>query len=78
MGDRAPAPSRILVIDDEPGNVRLLERFLTDAGYRDVQSTTDPRQALALYQTFQPDLILLDLMMPYLDGVAVIQTLAIP
>ena len=78
MGDRAPAPSRVLVIDDEPGNVRLLERFLTDAGYHDVQSTTDPRQALALYQTFQPDLILLDLMMPYLDGVAVIQTLAIP
>jgi len=78
MGNKTHAPSRILVIDDEPGNVRLLERFLKDAGYRDVQGTTDPRQALALYQTFQPDLVLLDLMMPYLDGVAVIQTLAIP
>ena len=78
MGDKAQTPARILVIDDEPGNVRLLERFLKDAGYRDVQSTTDSREAPALYQTFQPDLILVDLMMPYLDGVAVIQQLSIP
>ena len=78
MGDKAQTPARILVIDDDSGNVRLLERFLKDAGYRDVQSTTDSRKAPALYQTFQPDLILLDLMMPYLDGVAVIQQLSIP
>src|SRR3989454_636191 len=78
MGDKAETPARIRVIDDDSGNVRLLERFLKDAGYRDVQSTTDSRKAPALYQTFQPDLILLDLMMPYLDGVAVIQQLSIP
>src|SRR5262245_32066985 len=69
--------SRILIVDDEPVNVRLLERMLNDAGYLNLQSTTDPRQVPALYHTFQPDLILLDLMMPYLDGVAVMEQLAI-
>jgi len=70
--------ARILVVDDEPANVRLLERMLTEAGYRQVRGTTDSRQVLALYGEFQPDLILLDLMMPRLDGIAVIRQLAIP
>ena len=69
--------SRILIVDDEPMNVRLLERMLNEAGYLNLQSTTDSRQVSALYRTFQPDLILLDLMMPYLDGVAVMEQLAI-
>jgi signal transduction histidine kinase len=69
--------SRILIVDDEPVNVRLLERMLNEAGYLNLQSTTDPRQVSALYHTFRPDLILLDLMMPYLDGVAVMEQLAV-
>src|SRR6266850_5924132 len=78
MGKADPAQARILVVDDEPANVRLLERMLTDAGYRQVRSTTDSRQVLALYGEFQPDLILLDLMMPHLDGIGVIRELRIP
>jgi signal transduction histidine kinase len=78
MGKTDPSQARILVVDDEPANVRLLERMLAEAGYRQVKSTTDSRQVPALYGELQPDLILLDLMMPHLDGVAVIRQLGIP
>jgi putative two-component system response regulator len=64
---------RILIIDDEPANVRLLERLLDEAGYANFRGTTDSRQALPLYQEFEPDLILLDLSMPHLDGSAVMR-----
>src|ERR671932_2217840 len=67
--------ARILIVDDEPVNVRLLERMLQQAGYRRVQSTTDPREVLTCYAAFQPDLVLLDLLMPHLDGFAVIEHL---
>src|SRR5438034_4677174 len=72
-----PLDARILIADDEPANVRLLERLLGQAGYRNVRATTDSRQVRTLYEEFQPDLILLDLMMPHLDGVAVLEQLPI-
>jgi signal transduction histidine kinase len=75
--DQVLTRSKILIVDDEPTNVRLLERMLKEAGYLDILSTTDARRVSALFATFQPDLILLDLMMPYLDGVAVMEQLAI-
>ncbi len=78
MGKTDPIQARILVVDDEPANVRLLERMLAEGGYRQVKCLTDSRQVLAAYGEFQPDLILLDLMMPHLDGVAVIRQLEIP
>jgi len=46
------------------------------AGYQDLMSTLDPREVLERHRTFQPDLILLDLLMPFLDGVAVLEQLA--
>ena len=49
MSKADPAQARILVVDDEPANVRLLERMLAEGGYRYVKSTTDPRQVIALY-----------------------------
>ncbi len=67
--------ARILIVDDEPANVRLLERLLATAGYVHLERTTDSRAVLELYQRFQPDLVLLDLMMPHLDGVAVLEQL---
>jgi len=76
MGDLNEA--RILIVDDELANVRLLERLLQQTGYRNLVTTTDPRQARGLYDELHPDLILLDLMMPPLDGVAVMGELAIP
>ena len=72
------ATARILIVDDEPTNVRLLERLLSQDGYANVRSTSDSREVRRLYEEFQPDLILLDLMMPHLDGIAVMQQLPIP
>lgn len=65
--------ARILIVDDEQVNIELLECTLVPAGYTNYLTTTDPRQVLPLYGKFQPDLILLDLMMPHLDGFAVLQ-----
>ena len=67
---------RILVVDDEPVNVALLDDMLGFAGYTHVVSTTDPRTVLARCREGQPDLILLDLNMPHLDGFAVMKLLA--
>ena len=66
---------KILAIDDEPANIALLEGLLGDCGYTRVKSITDSRLALETWRTFQPDLILLDLMMPHLDGFAVLEAL---
>jgi putative two-component system response regulator len=68
--------ARILVVDDERVNVVLLERILEQDGYRNVKSVTDPTQAVALYDQFEPDLVLLDLHMPKLDGFAVMELLS--
>ena len=67
--------ARILIIDDEAANVELLRRLLEREGFTRIQSTTDPREVKALYVEFRPDLILLDLHMPHLDGLAVMDEL---
>jgi signal transduction histidine kinase len=67
---------RILVVDDEPLNVALLQGLLDDEGFVSVLGTTDSRRALPLYCEFRPDLVLLDLMMPHIDGFAILQQLA--
>lgn len=67
--------SRLLIVDDEPTNVRLLERVLRADGYKAVTGTTDPREVLDLCLRESPDLLLLDLMMPYLDGYAIMEQL---
>jgi len=61
----------ILIVDDEPRNVRILKRVLAVAGYRRVIAITDPREALARFAEIEPDLLLLDLHMPKIDGLAV-------
>lgn len=65
----------ILIVDDESTNVRLLERMLRNAGYKNVLGTTDPREVSMLVGQFEPDLIVLDLHMPQLDGFSVMTQL---
>lgn len=66
---------KLLIVDDEPVNVALLESILTAHGYTRVRSTTDARTALALFESYGPDLVLLDLTMPHIDGFAILETL---
>lgn len=73
MSEPALHLARILIVDDGADNVRLLESLLQKSGYTQLRSTTDPLQALALFQEYQPDLILLDLHMPHLDGFGVME-----
>src|SRR5712691_3902934 len=68
--------ARIIVVDDEPPNVKLLQIALERAGYVNVQATTDSRRVAGLLTEFEPDLILLDLLMPHLDGFAVMDQLS--
>lgn len=62
----------ILIVDDEELNVELLTDLLQDEGYR-TSAAADGREALALLESIEPDLILLDVMMPVLDGYATCQ-----
>ena len=66
---------KILVIDDESANAELLQAILMDTGYEHVKAITDSRLALDVCQTFEPDLILLDLMMPHVDGFTILEAL---
>jgi adenylate cyclase len=66
--------ARILVVDDVPENVRLLEAVLAPHGY-DVVPASDGGVALELVESANPDLVLLDVMMPQLDGYAVCRRL---
>ena len=67
--------SKILIVDDQEANVRILESLLEIKGFKQVKSTTDSRQVEDLVQSFCPDLLLLDLMMPKKDGFDVLTEL---
>lgn len=67
--------AKILIVDDHPANVLLLERILGEAGYAHVTSTTDPRAVCSLHEANHYDLILLDLQMPGMDGFEVMEGL---
>ncbi|MEM6429869.1 MAG: ATP-binding protein [Deinococcota bacterium] len=71
----SPEDALIFVIDDKPINIEVLELLLADAGYSNVISTTRPAEALVLYEKHQPDLVLLDLLMPDLSGIDVLRQL---
>jgi CheY-like chemotaxis protein len=67
---------RILIVDDQQSNVRLLEYTLRRGGFASITSTTDPRAVIALHRDHHYDLILLDLVMPGMDGFQVMEGLA--
>lgn len=66
---------RILIVDDEPANLKLLDKMLGSQGYQERVLIQDPREVLSHYQTTRPDLILLDINMPHLDGYQVMEQL---
>ena len=66
--------AKILVIDDDKDTMRILEAKLTDAGYQ-VMQAGDGREGLEKARQVRPDLILLDVMMPEMDGLTLLQHL---
>ena len=67
--------AKILVVDDQEANVRLLEQMLSDSGYTHISSTMNPREVADLYRQNRYDLVLLDLQMPGMDGFQVLEGL---
>ncbi len=65
----------ILIVDDEMANLKLLERMLGMHGYNSLALVQDPRNMIEEYKRKRPDLILLDVNMPYLNGYQVIEEL---
>ena len=67
--------SRVLIIDDEPANVLLLESMLAEQPELEVKSVTDSRLAEREFVDFEPDIVLLDLHMPKPDGIEILTRL---
>jgi signal transduction histidine kinase len=67
--------ARLLLVDDEVSNLCLLQNILNRMGYREIEMLTDSRETFQKIESFQPDLLVLDLNMPHLDGYAIMQQL---
>jgi putative nucleotidyltransferase with HDIG domain len=75
MLDTTLTAARILIVDDNASNGLLLEGILQEEDYTAYRSITDSREVLQVFLEHQPDLVLLDLQMPYLDGFEVMKQL---
>jgi putative nucleotidyltransferase with HDIG domain len=75
MQENLLTTARVLIIDDQPSNVALLEGILQEEDFTSFRSITDSREGLQAFIEYLPDLILLDLQMPYLDGFEVMKQL---
>ncbi|MEI8085088.1 MAG: hybrid sensor histidine kinase/response regulator [Paludibacter sp.] len=67
--------AKILVVDDQQANVDILHDFFEMQGYEHIKTTNDPRNVVQIFEDFEPDIILLDLSMPYLSGFEVMDQL---
>jgi putative two-component system response regulator len=64
---------RVMIVDDEPTNIKVVRRYLENAGYKQFITTSESTQALDLIREHKPDVILLDVMMPHVDGLAILE-----
>ncbi|MEX2622387.1 MAG: hybrid sensor histidine kinase/response regulator [Acidimicrobiia bacterium] len=68
--------SYIVVVDDDPASLSLMEQVLTLDGYGQLSLTSDPRQVKDLFARREPDLVILDLHMPHIDGFELLERLS--
>jgi len=67
--------AKFLIVDDQQANTDVLHDFLEMQGYQNIETTTDPREVVKLMADYNPDIILLDLAMPYLNGFDILNLL---
>ncbi len=67
--------AKIVVVDDEPLNIKVVSRLLRIEGYNHFVSTSDAREAMKLICSEAPDIVLLDLMMPHLSGLEILSSI---
>jgi len=67
--------SKIVIVDDQAANVELLRQILQHHGFLCLHGFTDPRRFLQLFSEIDPDLVLLDLRMPHVDGLSLLRQL---
>lgn len=75
MSAASPNKECILIVDDEPANLKLLDKMLRSQNYQSLVLVDDPRVVIDLYRVTRPSLILLDINMPHLDGYQVMEQL---
>lgn len=73
--DRVLSDPQIAIIDDEPINIKVVQKYLKLAGYQRFCTTSDATQAMALISSAQPDVVLLDIMMPQVSGLEILDQL---
>lgn len=71
---RKPHDSLIMMVDDEPILMAVIQEFLSEAGYKNFEAVEDSTQALDKLHEFQPDVLLLDLVMPEVDGFQILRS----
>jgi putative two-component system response regulator len=69
------ASAKIAIVDDEPINIKVARKYLQGVGYRDFITTTDSTTAMELISRERPDVVLLDVMMPQVDGIQILQAI---
>ena len=69
---------RIMIVDDEIANVLVAKKYLERAGYRSFETTTDSSTALNLIFSTKPDVLLLDINMPEIDGIQILKEIRFP
>ncbi|SRR6056297_544968 len=73
--ERAPRDSRVMIVDDEEINVDVVQAYLEEEGFTNFITTTDSREAINLAQRHKPDLVLLDINMPHVNGLQILRTM---
>lgn len=75
--DRAPRESCVMIVDDEEINVDVVQAYLEEEGFSNFVTTTDSREAINLAHLHRPDVVLLDINMPHVNGLEILRSMRI-
>lgn len=67
--------AKVMIVDDEPVNVKVVQKYLKLAGYQHFVTSTDPRPVMELVSSEMPDVILINVMMPFVSGLQLLERL---